>query len=169
MSILTPEQVWPILAAKCDEAMARPIRGEYRENIAFAQGCDAVLIGPGLGRERHTDRLALSLLEELEGPVVVDADGINALAEHMDILDARPGGLHGAHPPRRGSLPGWGAICPTVTGWGRPGGFAAEHRCVLVLKGHRTITALARRAVLCQPHGQLGHGQGGLRRHTGRG
>lgn len=160
VSILTPEQVWPILAAKCDEAMARPIRGEYRENIAFAQGCDAVLIGPGLGRERHTDRLALSLLEELKGPLVVDADGINALAEHMDILDARPAGAT-VLTPHDGEFARLGGDLSGGDRLGAARRFAAEHRCVLVLKGHRTITAWPDGRCFVNPTGNSGMAKGG--------
>src|SRR5699024_7549846 len=92
------------------------------------------------GRERHTDRLALSLLEELKGPVVLDADGINALAEHMDILDARPAGST-VLTPHDGEFARLGGDLSGGDRLGAARRFAAEHRCVLVLKGHRTITA----------------------------
>ena len=52
--------------------------------------CDVLALGPGLGRSAETQQLVLSLLET-EKPVVLDADGINALAGHIDALDARRG------------------------------------------------------------------------------
>lgn len=48
-----------------------------------------MLIGPGLGRAPRTERLVRSLLEDLKVPVVLDADGINALDGHIDSLDGR--------------------------------------------------------------------------------
>jgi NAD(P)H-hydrate epimerase len=42
---------------------------------------DALLVGPGLGRGADTRRFVLRLLEAADGPVVVDADGLNALAD----------------------------------------------------------------------------------------
>lgn len=44
--------------------------------------------GPGLGRGDETAELVWALLET-EKPVVLDADGINALSGHIDVLDAR--------------------------------------------------------------------------------
>ena len=51
-------------------------------------GCDAVLLGCGLGRGRQTDALVRRLMD-LPQPLVLDADGINALAGHMDEWERR--------------------------------------------------------------------------------
>lgn len=139
VTVAVPERVWPIVAVKCGEAMARPI-STPEELLSFARGCDAVLAGPGMGRTREAQALSLALLEELDCPVVADADGINALAGHMDILDGRRGRTT-ILTPHDGEF--------TRLSGGPPGedrvetarGFAVEHRCVLVLKGHRTVTA----------------------------
>lgn len=55
--------------------------------------CNGVLIGPGLGRSRKTDVRTCHLVERLQTPLVLDADGINAVAEHIDVLDTRRGRL----------------------------------------------------------------------------
>ena len=80
-----------------------------------------------------------NLLQETKLPVVLDADGINALGGHIDVLD------------KRGCCT---ILTPTTWEFARVGGdlshgdrlraareFAVEHGCCLVLKGHRTITA----------------------------
>ena len=70
---------------------------------------------PGLGRAPKTEKLVRALLGDLEIPVVLDADGINALAGHMDILDGRKA-LTVLTPPRRGVLPDSpGPPCPSKT------------------------------------------------------
>lgn len=50
---------------------------------------DAVLIGPGLGISEGTEYIVKETLWNANCPVVVDADGINLLSEHKDILRER--------------------------------------------------------------------------------
>lgn len=139
VTVAVPQEVWPIVAVKCDEAMVRPIAAP-EELLAFAKGCDAVLVGPGMGRTREARELSLALLEELDCPVVADADGINALTGHMDILDRRRGRAT-VLTPHDGEFARLSGGPPGEDRVGTARGFAAEHPCILVLKGHRTVTA----------------------------
>lgn len=135
-----PREIYPIAAVKCNEAMPFPLPEEYGKILERAKSCDAALIGPGLGRAPETERLVLSLLADLDLPVVLDADGINALAGHIDILDKRSALT--VLTPHDGEF-------QRLTGRALPIGdrlsaardFARAHRCVLVLKGHNTVTA----------------------------
>ena len=52
---------------------------------------DAVLIGPGIGKSKDVSALVHCVLREYSGPIVLDADGINAISEHKDILRERTG------------------------------------------------------------------------------
>lgn len=54
--------------------------------VAQAARADAVLVGCGLGKHPATQRLVREVLPRLNRPVVVDADGLNALAGHTDLL-----------------------------------------------------------------------------------
>ena len=56
------------------------------------QKARALLIGPGLGRAADTARFARTLLRTSDRPAVIDADGLNALAGHMDDLATQAGG-----------------------------------------------------------------------------
>jgi len=47
---------------------------------------DALLVGPGLGRAPQTEQFVRRLVQETDPPLVVDADGLTALAGHMDAL-----------------------------------------------------------------------------------
>lgn len=49
---------------------------------------DALLVGPGLGRAAQTARFVRRIIRDVEIPVVVDADGLNAFAGHMDDFKA---------------------------------------------------------------------------------
>lgn len=135
-----PRAIYPIAAGKCDEAMPFPLPEEYDKILTKAQGCDVALIGPGLGRAPETEELVLRLMHDLTIPVVLDADGINALSGHIDVLDGRAAPT--VLTPHDGEF-------QRLTGCTLPIGdrlkaardFARAHRCVLVLKGHGTVTA----------------------------
>jgi NAD(P)H-hydrate epimerase len=55
---------------------------------AVLEKADAVLVGPGLGRADGTAQFVRRLLAATDLPLVVDADGLNALAGHIDDLAA---------------------------------------------------------------------------------
>ena len=153
-----PREIYPIVAVKCSSAMPFPLPERYGEILEKARSCDAALIGPGLGRERHTDRLALSLLEELKGPLVVDADGINAAAAHIDVLKGRR--FPTVLTPHEGEFIRLGGDLSR----GREGAaadFAARHGCVLVLKGPETVVADPDGRLLVNTTGNSGMAKGG--------
>jgi hydroxyethylthiazole kinase-like uncharacterized protein yjeF len=50
---------------------------------------DAVVLGPGLGRKQGTQELARELVARIDVPLVIDADGLNALAGRLDDLRHR--------------------------------------------------------------------------------
>ena len=103
-------------------------------------GCDAVAVGPGLGRGSGVTELVLELLKRIKAPVVLDADGINALAGHMDVLDARRDRVT-VLTPHDGEFARIGGDLADGDRVGMARAFAAEHGCILVRKGHRTVTA----------------------------
>lgn len=51
-----------------------------------AAGMDAIGLGPGLGRSNDLDRIVSEIYQATEVPLVVDADGLNALADHSEII-----------------------------------------------------------------------------------
>lgn len=94
-----PESIYDIEAVKLLEPVVFPLPetdGMLSENavpmiLRRLPQMDAVLIGPGLGRSAGTSAVVRTVLEQFEGPVVVDADGINVLAKHTDVLRGRQG------------------------------------------------------------------------------
>lgn len=129
-----------MVAVKCDEAMPFPIPDDYDALLARAKGCDAAILGPGLGTDPAARELARKLLQDLPCPVVLDADGINALAGHIDILDSRSAPtLLTPHDGEFQRLTGCTLSLEDRLSAARD--FAAAHRCGLILKGHATVTA----------------------------
>jgi NAD(P)H-hydrate epimerase len=96
-----PEPVQPVLAAKLTAIPTRALpageAGGLAENADEAladalETADALLVGPGLGRAPSTQAAVRRLLRRADGPVVVDADGLNAVAGHLDALAEHAGG-----------------------------------------------------------------------------
>ena len=155
-----PEEIWPIAAVKCLEAMPFPLPARYEDILRRASSCEGVLIGPGLGRAPRTERLVRSLLEDLKVPVVLDADGINALDGHIDSLDGRRAPT--ILTPHAGEFARLtGRPLPLEDPLTAARDFARDHRCVLVLKGHRTVTAAPDGRAWINTTGNPGMSKGG--------
>lgn len=155
-----PRDIYPIVAVKCDEAMPFPLPEDYHAILEKARSCDAAVIGPGLGRAPETERLVLSLLSGLDIPVVLDADGINALAGHIDILDKRSAPT--VLTPHEGEFARLtGCELPVRDRLTAARDFARTHNCVLVLKGQGTVTAAPDGSVRVNATGNPGMAKGG--------
>lgn len=155
-----PEEIWPVLAVKCREAMPAPVP-PFPELLRKMNESDAALIGPGLGRSRKSDVRTLRLAERLTVPLVLDADGINAVSEHIDVLNTRRGRLtvltpHDGEFLRLTREKGIGPDREEAAAT-----FARRYGCVLVLKGHRTITAFPDGETFVNTTGNAGMAKGG--------
>ena len=155
-----PSNIYPVVAVKCDEAMPFPLPAEYDRILEKAQSCDVALIGPGLGRAPKTETLVRRLLTDLTIPVVLDADGINALEGHIDILDKRSALT--VLTPHDGEFQRVsGCSLPIVDRLTTARDFAKSHGCTLVLKGHGTVTAAPNGRAFINTTGNPGMARGG--------
>lgn len=139
-----PESIYAIEAVKLTEPIVFPlpdIDGMLADEslapiLQKLPQMDAVLVGCGLGQSEGTRNVVMCLLREAKCPVVLDADGINLLSKHMDILRERhyPTILtpHEGEFRRMGGLIRSSRIDAAVD-------FAAQYGCVLCLKGHQTV------------------------------
>ncbi len=165
--VATPGGAYPAVAAKLLCAMARPLgtgpcltQGELEEAVALCRGKDAVALGPGLGSDPDTSALVRRLVRRVESPLVLDADGINALAGHIDVLDSRRGRVT-VLTPHPGELARLLGGPPDRDRERVAGAFAAAHGCHLVLKGHRTLVACPDGRVFVNRTGNPGMATGG--------
>lgn len=90
-----PEKIYPIVAAGAGSEIVFPLPCDAQGRLCMAAlpqigarlaQMDAVLLGPGLGRSEELTALVQAVLAACRVPLVLDADGINALAGHIDIL-----------------------------------------------------------------------------------
>ena len=164
--LAVPESIWQVTAIKSDEAMPFPMpESEGKLSLSAeedirrrAASCDAVLIGCGLGRSRQTDELVRQLLC-LDRPLVLDADGINALEGHIDALERRRGLITVLTPHEGEFLRVGGSLSR-----GRAAGAAAFARktgAYLVLKGHHTLIADPQGRLAVNHTGNCGMAKGG--------
>lgn len=161
VTLAVPEDVYPILAAACcGEAMVWPWPQDDGELAERARGCGAVLMGPGLGQSERAERLVLRLMRELACPVILDADGLNIISKHMDVLDEREGRLTILTPHDGEFARLSGCELPIAGRLGAARSFAQRHHCTVVLKGHRTITAWDGMCAV-NPTGNPGMAKGG--------
>ena len=160
-----PESIYAIEAVKLTEAIVFPLPEEdgklkhqaIPQILKRLENMDAVLIGPGLGQSEDTFMVTKAVLENAVCPVILDADGINVLAGHMDILRDRHyptiltphagefGRIYGQIEPDRVS-------CATA--------FARENGCILLLKGHETAITDGEESYI-NPTGNPGMAVGG--------
>lgn len=139
-----PESIYAIEAVKLTESIVFPLPDEngMLSGAAVPQilerlpRMDAVLIGPGLGQSAGTLAAVKAVLEGFDGPVVVDADGINILAAHKDILRGRAAST--ILTPHDGEFARLGGVI------GNDRAAAAENMarqlgCIMLLKGHETV------------------------------
>ena len=92
-----PESIYQIEAIKLNEPVVFPLpdeNGKLSQKAIVEILCrlpqmDAVLVGCGLGQSEGTLAVVKAVLEKAECPVVLDADGINVLSVHKDILRGR--------------------------------------------------------------------------------
>jgi NAD(P)H-hydrate epimerase len=171
VTLAVPASLQDILEAKLTETMTVAVPETEARTIArdaldalldLARGKDAVAIGPGLGMHPSTHALVRELVARLPVPVVVDADGINALAGADDCLRRAAGPRvltpHPGECSRLVGLPADAVLRDRIPLVQRT---AADLRATLVLKTARTLVGHPTGGVAVVPTGNPGMGTGG--------
>ncbi|MBN1515544.1 NAD(P)H-hydrate dehydratase [Candidatus Sumerlaeota bacterium] len=160
----------PIMEISLPQALTIPMPGEQSGALDAAcfdllkgasKTMDVIALGPGMSQAPGTQELILRLLE-VEKPLVLDADGLNALQGDMSPLKRRKAPtVVTPHP---------GELSRMI---GRPVDeiqrhrlevarqFAQEHQVHMVLKGERTVVADPNGEVFINPTGNTALAQGG--------
>jgi len=170
VTLCVPEAVYPVVAGLVAEAMPRPVDDDGGRISASAWGvireaaarADAVAVGPGLGVSVGVQAVVEHLLREGR-PLVVDADALNVLAGRADALAAASGPLViTPHPGELARLVGSSAADIQSDRLAAARAAASRCRCVVVLKGARTIVAQADGDAYIIPTGNPGMASGGM-------
>ena len=155
VQVFVPKEIYPlVVAAAPAEAMVKPIRS-YRDLLE--ENVDIWAVGPGLGKERASE--VLKLIENAGKPMVIDADGLNALAERRDILRSFRGPrLLTPHPGEMKRLFDSGKMSRA----GTARNFCEQFPVTLLLKGSRTIVCERSRPLSYNSTGNPGMATGGM-------
>jgi len=114
----------------------------YQKIKDFLKGISILVVGPGLTQDVSTQRLIRKIIRENELPIIIDADGINALAGYLKILRAgKASAIITPHPAEMARLVGKSVGYVQANRKKIALEFAKKHRIVLVLKGHHTVVA----------------------------
>ncbi len=156
--VAVPRNVYPIVAGRCSAAMAFPLPDSAEALLDRVKGCNVAVIGPGLGRDH--DDLVRTLLQSLDCPVVLDADGLNAAVGHLDWIRSRTAPtVLTPHDGEFARLTG----CPLPIGdrLDAARSLARDTGAIVVLKGHRTVTAAPDGRTWINTSGNAGMATGG--------
>ena len=172
VTLAVPESLHAIMARKLTEVMVKAmpetrqrslsLKAE-KELLRFSEKCNSFAIGPGLSQNRETAKLVRSLVIKLDGPTVLDADGINAFIGRANELKKSNGTL--ILTPHLGEL---SKLTGKSVGEIRKNRkdialiIAGEYNIILVLKGHGTVVAGPDGKLYVNKTGNPGMASGGV-------
>jgi NAD(P)H-hydrate epimerase len=190
-----PKSLNTILARKFVEVMTKPMPETKQQSLSLkafseiekfilSRKPNVLAVGPGLSQNKQTQALIRKIVSSVNLSMVIDADGLNALVGHLDIL------YNGKYPPHPFPLPygervkGEGeCVQRTTVITPHPGEMArllgisvkdvqenrkniaketaAKYNIIVVLKGHKTIVASPKGKVYINRTGNPGMASAG--------
>lgn len=149
VKMILPDSIYPIAASNLWESVFVPLPMSSEGTLRFCdferifaeiEKCSAVVIGCGLRVTEDTEKIVIEFLKTCSKPIILDADGINCLSKHIDVLKERTAPtVLTPHPGEMSRL-----LKKSVseiqsdrekTAWE----FAKHYGCTLVLKGVGTV------------------------------
>jgi NAD(P)H-hydrate epimerase len=172
VKIACPHTVLPTIASLAAEVTTHPLPDVAKkgaialralgEILELAKTHDAVALGPGLGQHHETRELVKRLVSRIDKPLIIDADGLNALKDSTNILKERKGStILTPHPGEFERLTGEQAMPDYQTRIQQVQKYAKEWNVVLVLKGSPTLVGEPSGIVYLNPTGNSGMAKGG--------
>ena len=150
VKVAVPAEILPIVAAGNPCYMT--VRGSSRMRTAgsgpgplstltnLCAADDVIAVGPGLGRSAEVTALLIELVEKVAKPMVIDADGLNALAGNTDALGvAKSPRIITPHPGEFARLLQTDVKTVQADRQKLAADFAGQHNLIVVLKGEGTI------------------------------
>lgn len=149
-----PSGLNSIMAVKLTEAMTRPLPQTEQQTLSgegfsdikkILEDMDVIAIGPGLSLNPSTQRLVRRLIPCINKPMVIDADGLNAIAGHLNILITHNSKLKTIiltpHPGEMARLINKSIDYVQDNRLTVAKCFARDYNIILVLKGNRSVVA----------------------------
>lgn len=156
-----PRCGYDIMQAVVPEAMVVVDEGDhYLTSYADMSGYNALGIGPGIGREQETVYSLMQTIQNYKGPMVIDADGLNIISEHPEMLQLLPENtILTPHPKEFERLAGsWADDFEKVN---KQRDFSKANKLIIVLKGAHTSISLPSGSIFFNRTGNPGMASGG--------
>jgi len=171
VTLAIPKSLNGVMEMKLTEVMTEPLPETPKQTLSLrafgtvlrlCENKRAVIIGPGLGTFKETQSLALKLIKALNLPIILDADGLNALATQSKILPLTNRSLIlTPHPGEMARLVRSQVKEVLEDRVGLSRSFSQSHHVHLVLKGHPTLISTPKGEVFINPTGNPGMASGG--------
>ena len=173
VTVATPEAALPLVAAGCPELMTEPLQCDGHGDLgdAAVARClelagtrDAIVLGPGLGTRGSTPRFARAIAAECSRPLLVDADGLNALAGRRGIaavVGREAKTVLTPHPGEAGRLLGVRTSGIQEKRLDSALELARTYNATVVLKGYRSVIARPDGFAAVNPTGNPGMASAG--------
>jgi hydroxyethylthiazole kinase-like uncharacterized protein yjeF len=171
VQLALPRSVYSCAASCLWEAVFLPLPETEEGRLASqsvpllldaSKRASSCLLGCGIGMDSATVNAVETLLRQIKIPTVLDADGINAVAAHKDILKTVQAPLVlTPHPGEMARLTGMTIAQVQASRPALAAEFAAQYGVVLVLKGHHTVIAAPDGRQWVNPTGNAGMARGG--------
>lgn len=146
----------PIIKIKPKEVMLLPLAqtkdvtlslAAFKRIKDFIKNIDVIALGPGLTQNSSAQGLIRKVIAKINKPMIIDADGLNALVGHLGLLTAARSGGHNAtrivtpHPGEMARL--FGCTVKKIQSNREliAKKFAKDYSSTVVLKGYRTVVA----------------------------
>jgi NAD(P)H-hydrate epimerase len=172
VTLAIPESLDGIIQSQIPEIMTVPIDGRNKgcwdESSVTAvreqfSGKKCLAMGPGIGTSPATRRCVLDILDRLPLPLVLDADGLNCIADRLEILKTlQAPAILTPHPGEMSRLTGKNISDIQADRIGIARDFSITHGVHLVLKGARTVVAHPDGKVFINLTANPGMGAGGM-------
>ncbi len=161
LTVCVPSCGYVVLQSSVPEAMVLADPNErVISSIPELEKYSAIGVGPGLGQSGETVKALQSLLEQSKKPLVIDADGLNIIAEHRNLMHLVPAGsILTPHPKEFERIVGrWSNDFERLD---KQIDLARQLNSVIVLKGAFTSIAAPDGGVYFNPTGNPGMATGG--------
>jgi hydroxyethylthiazole kinase-like uncharacterized protein yjeF len=171
VTLAIPKSLNAIMEMKLTEVMTEPLPETPRQTLSLrafsaivrlSENKKAVIIGPGLGTFKETQTLVLKLIKALDLPIILDADGLTALATQPKALPITNRSLIlTPHPGEMARLVRSQVKEVLEDRIGLSRNFSQSHHVHLILKGHPTLISTPKGEVFINPTGNPGMASGG--------
>ncbi len=170
LKVAVPHSIYSIVASTVFEAVFVPVKDSNSGTVDSssldflldtAKHCDSVLLGCGLKYSEDTVAFVSKFITACTVPLLVDADGINALSANIDVLRQTNSDIVlTPHPKEMSRLCGLSVDTIQADRVGVARSFAKKYNAVVVLKGENTVVTDGERAFV-NPTGNSGMAKGG--------